>query len=147
MPITAYIVSQPPERHAILDQLHQQIASNLPEGFVATIQYRMIGYVVPHTRYPAGYHVNPQEPLPFMALANQKHHIAVYHMGLYADATLTEWFVARYASQSNRALNMGASCIRLHPKQIIPYALIGELASKMQVDEWIARYESSRMTR
>jgi hypothetical protein len=82
-----------------------------------------------------------------MALANQKHHIAVYHMGLYADASLMEWFVAGYATTSNRPLNMGASCIRFNPKQVIPYDLIGELASKMLVDEWIARYQSRRPAR
>jgi hypothetical protein len=147
MSIEAYINVQQIERQAIIKQLHHQIESNLPEGFVSTMQYRMIGYVVPHTRYPAGYHVNPQEPLPFMALANQKQHVAVYHMGLYADVTLMEWFVARYATESNRALNMGASCIRFSPKQIIPYELIGELASKLSVDEWIARYESRRTAR
>lgn len=147
MSITDYIATQPLDRQAILTQLHHQIVDNLPEGFEATIQYRMIGYVVPHTRYPAGYHVTPHEPLPFMALANQKHHIAVYHMGLYADASLMEWFVARYATESNRTLNMGASCIRFNPKQVIPYNLIGELASKMTVAQWIARYESRRPAR
>jgi hypothetical protein len=147
MSITDYIVAQPNDRQPLITQLHAQIVAHLPAGFVAAIQYRMIGYVVPHTRYPAGYHVNPQEPLPFMALANQKHHIAVYHLGLYADSALMEWFVARYAAVSATKLNMGASCIRFNPKQPIPYAVIGELASRMTVDEWIRRYESGRTKR
>lgn len=147
MSIADYIVALPLERQALITQLHEQIVTHLPVGFVATMQYRMIGYVVPHTRYPAGYHVNPHEPLPFMALANQKHHIAVYHLGVYADQSLMEWFVARYAAQSATKLNMGASCIRLNPKQPIPYAVIGELAGKMSVDEWIHTYESGRTKR
>ncbi len=144
MSITAYIADQPLDRQPIITQLHEQIVTNLPDGFVATIQYRMIGYVVPHSRYPAGYHVNPQEPLPFMALANQKHHIAVYHLGLYADSTLMAWFVAQHEAQTSTKLNMGASCIRFNPKKAIPYDLIGALSRKMNIDEWIARYESRR---
>jgi hypothetical protein len=147
MSIADYIATQPIDRQPLITQLHEQIVMHLPAGFVAAMQYRMIGYVVPHTRYPAGYHVNPHEPLPFMALANQKHHIAVYHLGLYADRTLMEWFVARYAAFTTTKLNMGASCIRLNPKQPIPYAVIGELAGKMTVDEWIHRYESEQARR
>ena len=103
--------------------------------------YGMMGWVVPHSKYPAGYHCNPEDPLPFMSIASQKHFIAVYHMGVYANPALLKWFKAQHAKASPKKLDMGKSCIRYKKPEDIPFELIGELAAKITPDEWIATYE------
>jgi hypothetical protein len=103
----------------------------------------MIGYAVPHDLYPPGYHVNPKMPLPFLAIASQKNFIAMYHMGLYANEKLLEWFVTNYPAHSKTKLDMGKSCIRFKKPEAIPLKLIGELVSKMSVNEWVTLYETT----
>ena len=117
------------------------VESNLPDGFERTMQYGMISYVVPLSTYPKGYHVTPNTPLPFIALAAQKRHLALYHMGIYADEALLSWFQDEYAKRVPTKLNMGKSCIRFTNAKNIPYDLIGELLLKMTPAEWIAKYE------
>lgn len=138
----AYLESLPEDRKAAVAKLRAVITENLPPGFEETMAYGMLGYVVPHSRYPAGYHCNPKQPLPFLNLASQKNFIAVYHMGLYAMPELLEWFTAQWALESKRKLDMGKSCIRLSKPADIPYRLFGELASKIGPDQWIACYEA-----
>ena len=87
-----YIDELPEDRKAPIQQLRQTILEHLPEGFEEQMSYGMLGYVVPHSRYPDGYHCDPKQPLPFMSLASQKNHIGLYHMGLYSDPELLEWF-------------------------------------------------------
>jgi uncharacterized protein YdhG (YjbR/CyaY superfamily) len=122
-------------------KLADVIAMNIPAGFEQTMNYDMISYVVPLASYPKGYHVTPNTPLPFISLAAQKRHIAVYHMGIYADNALLSWFQEEYAKRVSTKLNMGKSCIRFTSTKNIPYDLIGELVSKMTPGEWINRYE------
>jgi len=101
----------------------------------------MIGWVVPHSKYPGGYHCNPKDPLPFMGLASQKNSVNFYHMGIYGDPKLLKWFTDEHAKASSRKLDMGKSCVRYKKAEDIPLKLIGELAAKISVDDWIARYE------
>ncbi len=136
-----YILNQPVERQEVLKKLRRVINSSLPEGFAETIQYDMISYVVPHELYREGYHVNPKEPLPFLALANQKGYVALYHMGIYMKEPLMKWFSESYARLNIGKLDMGKSCIRFKNIDKIPYELIAELCSKMSVDEYIEVYE------
>lgn len=124
-----------------LERLVEVVETNLPDGFEKTMQYDMISYVVPLSTYPKGYHVTPNTPLPFISLAAQKRHLAVYHMGIYADGPLLTWFQEEYAKQVPTKLNMGKSCIRFTSTKNIPYDLIGELVSKMTPAEWITKYE------
>ena len=105
--------------------------------------YGMLGYVVPHSIYPAGYHCNPKDPLPFMGLASQKNSINLYHMGIYAEPKLYKWFTEAHAKASPKKLDMGKSCVRYKKAEDIPLKLIGELASKMTPKEWISLYESA----
>lgn len=140
----AYVEQLPLERQAVITKLREVIKENLPEGFEETTGSGMIGYVVPYSIYPPGYHCKPQQPLPFIGLASQKHFIAVYHMGLYADEALLEWFLDAYAQSCDTKLDMGKSCIRFNKMDQIPYGLIGELCTKMTPDQWIMRYESMR---
>ena len=139
-----YVLNQPVERQEILEKMRQIIKSNLPAGFFETIQYGMISYVVPHVLYPAGYHVNPKEPLPFLALANQKGYIALYHMGIYINDAMMKWFTESYTGLNIGKLDMGKSCIRFKNMDKIPYELIGELCSKISVEEYLRLYERNR---
>ena len=136
-----YINELPEERKKVISELRKVIKKNLPNGFKECIGYGMIGYVVPHSRYTEGYHVNPNMPLPFMNIASQKKIIAVYHMGVYADQKILKWFTDEYARAGVGKLDMGKSCIRFKHIDKIPYKLIGELASRITVDDWIAAYE------
>jgi hypothetical protein len=136
-----YIAQLPEERRRPMQQLREVVLANLPDGFEETISYGMIGYVVPHSLYPPGYHCDPKLPLPFMNIASQKNFIAVYHVGIYAVPELMEWFVAEYPKYCSARLDMGKSCIRFKKIDQIPYKLIGELAKKMTPAEWIDVYE------
>ncbi|WP_052255592.1 DUF1801 domain-containing protein [Salinicoccus sp. YB14-2] len=118
------------------------IEEHLPEGFIIDIQHGMPGFSVPKSIYPNGYHVD-QTPLPFISVAAQKRHLAVYHMGLYRDHELYDWFINEYPNHMNTKLNMGKSCIRFTNPEKVPYELLGKLAEKMTVEEWISLYESS----
>lgn len=138
-----YISQVPEDRKETLTKLSEVINSNIPKGFEEGIQYGMIGYYVPHSLYPSGYHCTPEIPLPFMSFASQKNSINLYHMGIYSIKELHDWFVVEYPKYSKRKLDMGKSCIRFKKPEDIPYELIGELASKITVDEWIAVYEKS----
>lgn len=141
--VAEILANLPEDRKEPFTKLHETIVKNLPKGFESGISYGMIGYVVPHTLYPAGYHCKPSEPLPFASLASQKASINFYHMGIYSNPELLEWFIAEYPKHSSQKLDMGKSCIRFKKPEHIPYALIGELMTKMSVDEWITLYESN----
>lgn len=138
-----YIKQLPDERKPVIKKLRKVISENLPEGFEETMNYGMIGYVVPFSIYPDGYHAGPKQPLPFINIASQKNFVAVYHMGIYADKKLMDWFVDEYTNHNKLKLDMGKSCIRFKKIDQVPYDLIGELAGKMSSDEWINIYETS----
>lgn len=140
--VDEYINQLPDERKEAISKLREVILKNLPKGFEETISYRMIGYVVPHSIYPDGYHCDPELPLPFINIASQKKHITVYHSGLYADERLMEWFKTEFAKLSAVKLDMGKSCIRFKKPEHIPYNLIGKLVGKMTAADWIKLYES-----
>ena len=131
----------PEERKEAFYKLHQTIVDHLPAGFEPGISYGGLGYVVPHRLYPAGYHCKPTEPLPFAGLASQKNSINFYHMGIYSDPDLMDWFLAEYPKHSSQKLDMGKSCIRFKKPEHIPYQLMGQLMEKMTAEQWIALYE------
>jgi len=138
-----YVNTLPQDRKDAISKLRKIILKSLPKGFSETISYGMLGYVVPLSIYPDGYHCDPKLPLPFMSIASQKNFVGVYHMGIYANKELYDWFVNEYPKHSSRKLDMGKSCIRLKKIEEIPYELIGELASKMTPNEWIKIYENT----
>lgn len=142
--IKEYIDELPDERKAAINKLRVVIKKHLPKGFAEEMNYGMIGYVVPLSVYPEGYLGKRDQPLPFISIASQKNFIAVYHMGLYSDRKLLDWFKKSYASRYSVKLDTGKSCIRFKNVEHIPYELIGELSAKLGVDEWIARYEAGR---
>jgi uncharacterized protein YdhG (YjbR/CyaY superfamily) len=136
-----YIAQLPQDRKEVFVRLRSVILKNLPEGFSEGINYGMICYFVPHSRYPQGYHCNPKLPLPFMSLASQKNSINVYHSGIYTDKNLYNWWVKSYTKHATARLDMGKSCIRFKKKDAIPFELIGSLCRKISVKQWIALYE------
>lgn len=141
--VTDYLKELPEDRKIPMNKLREIIIGNLPNGFVEQMSYGMIGYVVPHSTYPKGYHCNPKSPLPFVNIASQKNFIAFYHMGIYANPQLLDWFVDEFPKYSNQKLDMGKSCIRFKKIEQIPFNLIAELMRKISVDEWIKCYESN----
>ena len=138
-----YINQLPEERQQVMEKLRRIILKNIPEGFEETMSYGMIGYVVPHSIFPDGYHCSPELPLPFLNIASQKNFIAVYHMGIYANKDLYDWFITEFPKHSKRKLDMGKSCIRFKNMNDIPYDLITDLVKKMTVDEWINIYNTN----
>lgn len=137
------LTNLPEERVEPFNKLHKVIVENLPKGFEAAISYGGLGYVIPHSLYPAGYHCKPSEPLPFAGIASQKGSINFYHMGIYSDPELLNWFVSAYPKYSKQKLDMGKSCIRFKKFDDIPYELIGELMTKMSAQDWISKYEEA----
>lgn len=137
-----YLQEIPEERRDLFERLHNAILAALPTGFEPAMGYGMMGYVVPHSLYPAGYHCNPKDPLPFAGIASQKNHISFYHMGIYADADLLAWFQQEYAARVKGKLDMGKSCIRFKKPEQVPVELLAELCSKVTVADWIRTYES-----
>ncbi len=138
-----YVDSLPGERKKVISKMRTIIRKNLPKGFKEEMSYGMIGYVVPHSKYPAGYHCDPKLPLPFMNIASQKNFVALYHSGIYADKKILDWFVKQYPKHTKSKLDMGKSCIRFKKLDDVPYELIGELCTKITVDNWIATYEKN----
>lgn len=140
--ITDYMAEIPQDRIEAFQKLRETIIQNLDPEFIECMSYGMIGYVVPHEIYPAGYHCDPKLPLPFMNLASQKNFIALYHMGIYGSENLMEWFKSEYSKVCKYKLDMGKSCIRFKRLDDIPYELIGQLCKKMSLKDWIQCYET-----
>lgn len=138
-----YIAQLPEDRKVAVSKLRETIKKNLPDGFEECINYKMIGYVVPHSRYPDGYHCDPKLPLPFINIASQKNFVALYHMGMYANPDVLDWFVKEYPKHVKTKLDMGKSCIRFKNTQNIPFELIGELCQKIGPQDWIDIYEQN----
>ncbi|PCI71236.1 MAG: hypothetical protein COB38_06345 [Gammaproteobacteria bacterium] len=140
--IDDYLAKVPKDRQPYFSKLHEVVVNNLPKGFEVGMGSSMITYFVPHSIYPNGYHCKPSDPLPFVSLGVQKNFIGFYHMGIYADPALKDWFVEEYGKQCKYKLDMGKSCIRLKKPEFIPIQLFGELIKKMSCEEWIEIYES-----
>ena len=141
--VDQYLAEIPADRQDAMTKLRKVILKNLPKGFKEGMGYGMIGYHVPHSIYPKGYHCDIKQPLPFACLASQKNAISFYHMGVYADPKLLKWFTDEYAKAAVGKLDMGKSCVRFKKPENIPYKLIGELCSKITVEKWIEVYEKN----
>lgn len=143
--IKKYIDNLSVQRAEAIMQLREIFINNLPDGFQEQMNYNMPSFVVPHSIYPSGYHCDNKLPLPFISIASQKHFIAIYHMGIYSDKDLLEWFRQEYPKYLSTKLDMGKCCIRFKNIKKIPFELIANLAQKMTVDRWISLYEKERV--
>jgi uncharacterized protein YdhG (YjbR/CyaY superfamily) len=138
--VEEYLATLPEDRSKALQELRKLAKKYLGKEIKEEMSYGMIGWVVPHSVFPAGYHCNPKLPLPFVSVASQKAGISLYHMGLYADKQLMDWFVKEFPKRSAAKLDMAKSCIRFKKPNEIPYDLIGELFKKMSAKQWIEIY-------
>tara|TARA_B110000116_G_C16351554_1_gene365601 strand:- start:25 stop:465 length:441 start_codon:yes stop_codon:yes gene_type:complete len=141
MSIEEYINLLKSEKKDAISKIITLIRKKLPKGFSEQMNYGMPSWVVPHSKYPKGYHCSPELPLPFLSLAARKNYIALYHMGIYANEDLMKWFKKEYPKHSKYKLDIGKSCIRFKRLDDIPFNLIGELLSKMTMKDWIKTYE------
>lgn len=139
----AYFDNLEPDRKDSMERLRQLLLANLPEGFQEELQYRMPSYTVSKALYPAGYHCDPALSLPFIAISANKGGISFYHMGMYADPDLLEWFKAQYAAETPKKLDMGKSCLRFKKPEDIPWETLGNLIRKVSPGDWIAQYEKA----
>lgn len=141
--VAEYIEQIPEERKKAVKKLRAVIKKNISKGFKEAIGYGMPAFVVPLKAYPDGYHCKADTPLPFVSFASQKNFIALYHMGIYADKKIMNWFVKEYPKHSDKKLDMGKSCIRFKKVEDIPFDLIGELMTKISMEDWIKTYEKN----
>ncbi len=141
--IEEYLNNLPDERKTSFTNLLHKVKEKLPIGYQETIAYKMIAFVVPHSIYPKGYHCDPKLPLTYLCIANQKNYISVHCMALYFDATVLEWFVSEYPKHTKNKLDMGKGCVRFKKVNEIPLELIGELAAKLSVADYISSYEKN----
>ncbi|MBS4042488.1 MAG: DUF1801 domain-containing protein [Chitinophagaceae bacterium] len=141
--VDQYIDELPEDRKNIISELRKLFQKNLPKGFEEGMGYGMIGYYVPHKLYPKGYHCDPKLPLPFLSVASQKNHIAIYHMGIYATKELLQWFEGEWPKHSSKKLDMGKSCLKFKKAEDVPLKLIAELAKKVTPQQWIETYENA----
>ncbi len=140
--VEQYLAELPEDRRTIITQVREVVRANLNPGFEEGMQYGMIGYYIPHSLYPAGYHCDPQQPLPFACLAAQKNYCSLYAMSLYAEGEHYAWFMSEWA-KTGKKLDMGKSCIRFRKVEDLALDVIAEALRKMTVAKWIAVYDSS----
>jgi Domain of unknown function (DU1801) len=141
--VSAYLAELPPERRIVIEAVRGAILQNLDHEFVEGMQYGMIGYFVPHSIFPAGYHCDPKQPLPYAGLASQKNACSLYLMSIYADTPLRLWFVKAWMA-SGRKLDMGKSCIRFKSLDELPLDVVGEAIRRISARRWIEIYEQAR---
>jgi hypothetical protein len=141
-----YLETLPEDRRAAISKVRAVIRKNLPKGFAETMQYGMIRWVVPHEVYPAGYHCNPKDAVPFASIASQKNHMSLYLMTPYMDPAVEKWLRESFAA-SGKKLDMGKSCLRFKKVEDLPLPVIGELIARFTVAEYLELYEASRSGR
>ena len=141
--IEQYLLELPEDRKLPMSTLRNIIKNNIPNGFEEVMSYGMIGYVVPHSIYPNGYHCNPKLPLPYINIGSQKNFIVLHHLGIYGNNEILDWFVAEYPKHAKHKLDMGKGCVRFKKINEIPYKLIEELINKISLEKYIAQYEEN----
>ena len=141
--IESYINSLPKDRKESVNKIIKVVEENIPVSYAKIMNYSMPSFVIPHSIYPAGYHCDADLPLPFIGVASQKNHIGFYHMGLYADSKLLDWFILEHPKYCKSKLDMGKSCIRFKKMDDIPHELVAELSTKMTIQDWISIYEKN----
>lgn len=141
--VDAYLKALSPDRLEMVQALRKVVNDNIRGGLVEGMQYGMIGYYVPHSIFPAGYHCDPKQPLPYAGIASQKSHVGFYFMCSYMNPELDKWFRKAWAD-TGRKLDMGASCVRVKKMEDIAFDVIAELVRKVPGDEYVKIYESIR---
>jgi len=138
--VDAYLAELPEERRESIEAVRRVILANLGPGYEERMQYGMIGYVVPHSLYPPGYHVDSSQPIGIACLASQKNHLSLYLTCVYGDTPLATWFQAEW-KKTGKKLDMGKSCIRFKSAAAVPLEVIGEAIRRVPVKKLIEIYE------
>jgi hypothetical protein len=147
--VEQYLAELPEDRRAAVKAVRDVILKNLDKDYQEGMSYGMIGYSVPHRIYPAGYHCDPKQPLPFAGLASQKGHMSLYLMSVYCGCEGGEptahakWFRNAWMKTGKR-MDMGKACIRFKRIEDLPLELIGEAVRRVPVKTYIEFYESAR---
>lgn len=139
--VAAYLDALPEPRRSDVRALRDVMADALPEGYVEGIQYGMIGYFVPHARYPLGYHCDPKQPVPFASLAAQKGHIGLYLFCVYLDEARKDAFAAAW-TRDGRKLDMGKGCVRVKRAADVPLDVLAATLAAIPVEAFLERYEA-----
>lgn len=139
--VDEYLASLPEDRRAALAAVRDVIRKNLDPSYEEGMQYGMIGYYVPHSVYPAGYHCDPKQPLPFAGLASQKGHMSLYLMCVYGDSEQEKWFREEWA-KTGKKLDMGKSCVRFKKVEDLALGVIGEAVRRVPAKAFVEHYES-----
>ena len=140
--VAEYIASLPSDQREVLAAVRTVILANLDRGYQEAMQYGMVGYSVPHSRYPAGYHCDPKQPLPFAALAAQKNSLSLHLMGLYMNPSELKWFTQAWKA-TGKKLDMGKACVRFKKLDDVALDVVGEAFRRVSADAWIATYEAT----
>lgn len=140
--VSEYIAGLPEDRQKVVEAVRKVVRKNLPKGITEQMQYGMIGWVVPHKVYPAGYHCKPSDPVPFAALASQKNHLSLYLLTAYEDDGTAQWLKDEFAARGKK-LDMGKSCVRFKKLEDLPLDVIGQVVARIPVDEFLRRYEAA----
>jgi hypothetical protein len=139
--VEQYLAELPADRREALQAVRETILKHLPKGYEEGMQYGMIGYYVPHSVYPPGYHCDPKQPLPFAGLASQKNYMSIYLMCIYGDGEHAAWFQEAWA-KTGKKLDMGKSCIRFKKLDDVPLKVIGQAIKRVPVKKYVEHYES-----
>lgn len=140
--VQEYLDELPEDRRETIEVIRQTILDNLPTGYEEGMLYGMIGYYVPLSVYPDGYHCNPKTPLPFANLASQKNHMAFYGTCIYTSAELESWFRAAWKA-TGKKLDMGKSCVRFKKLDDVALEVLGECVRRVPVEDYIRHYEAN----
>ncbi len=141
-----YLAELPADRRAAIQAVREVILKNLDPDYAEGMQYGMIGYYVPHSVYPPGYHCNPRQPLPFAGIAAQKNHISVYLMCIYGSPEHEAWFRRAWA-KTGKKLDMGKSCVRFKKLEDLALEVIGEAIARVPARKYVAQCEAALKTR
>jgi hypothetical protein len=144
--VQQYLESLPADRRTAIEAVRKVILANLDKDYEEGMTYGMIGYYVPHRIYPAGYHCDPKQPLPYVNLASQKNHMAVYMMSIYMDKDLSKWFVDEWA-KTGKKLEAGKSCIRFKKLEDLALDVIGKAIKRTPAKKHVAYMEAAVATR
>jgi hypothetical protein len=139
--VAEYLAELPADRRAALEAVRKAILKNLDKNYEEGMQYGMIGYYVPHKIYPAGYHCDPKQPLPFVCLASQKTCMSLHLCCMYGDSTQLKWFQKAWAD-AGKKLDMGKACVRFKKLEDVPLEVVGEAIRRIPAKEFIKTYES-----
>jgi hypothetical protein len=139
--VKQYLDSLPPDRRAPIEAVRKVILKSLDKDYEEGMQYGMIGYYVPHRVYPAGYHCDPKQPLPFVHLASQKNHMSLYLMCVYGDEDLRAWFTDQWA-KSGKKLDQGKACLRFKKLDDLALDVIGDLIRRVPAKRYVTRWKA-----